>query len=214
MARLDLVGLDEPATLELIEHWSDAAPSSSVAHRLVAATGGNPLALTELAATLDSAVLGGTAPLPDPLPVARGVEAAFLDRVRRLPEATRAMLLLAALEPGADLALLARTAEAGGATVDDLEAAEVAGLVRLYSTRVTFDHPLVRSAVEGRRDEARSAGARISRWPRRCRRPTPNVVRGTRRPPPASPTSNWRRISSSSPSVHASAPATPPPRPP
>ena len=42
VARLDLVGLDEPATLELIEHWSDAAPSSSVAHRLVAATGGNP----------------------------------------------------------------------------------------------------------------------------------------------------------------------------
>jgi DNA-binding CsgD family transcriptional regulator len=148
VARLDLVGLDEPATLELIEHWSDAAPSSSVAHRLVAATGGNPLALTELAATLDSAVLGGTAPLPDPLPVARGVEAAFLERVRRLPVATRAMLLLAALEPSADLALLAHTAEAGGATVDDLEAAEVAGLVRLYSTRVTFDHPLVRSAVE------------------------------------------------------------------
>ena len=99
VARLDLVGLDEPATLELIEHWSDAAPSSSVAHRLVAATGGNPLALTELAVTLDSAELGGTAPLPDPLPVARGVEAAFLERVRRLPEATRTMLLLAALEP-------------------------------------------------------------------------------------------------------------------
>ena len=149
VARLDLVGLDEPATLELIEHWSDAAPSSSVAHRLVAATGGNPLALTELAVTLDSAELGGTAPLPDPLPVARGVEAAFLERVRRLPETTRTMLLLAALEPGADLALLARTAEAGGATVNDLEPAEVAGLVRLYSTRVTFDHPLVRSAVEG-----------------------------------------------------------------
>ena len=149
VARLDLVGLDEPATLELIEHWSDAAPSSSVAHRLVAATGGNPLALTELAVTLDSAELGGTAPLPDPLPVARGVEAAFLERVRRLPETTRTMLLLAALAPGADLALLARTAEAGGATVNDLEPAEVAGLVRLYSTRVTFDHPLVRSAVEG-----------------------------------------------------------------
>jgi DNA-binding CsgD family transcriptional regulator len=149
VARLELVGLDEAATLELIEHWSDAAPSSIVANRLVAVTGGNPLALTELAATLDSAVLGGLAPFPDPLPVARGVEAAFFDRVLRLPEPTRAMLLLAALEPAADLALLARTGEEVGAALDDLRAAEIAGLVRLGSIRVAFDHPLVRSAVEG-----------------------------------------------------------------
>ena len=183
VARLDLVGLDEPATLELIEHWSDAAPSSNVAHRLVAATGGNPLALTELAATLDSAVLGGTAPLPDPLPVARGVEAAFLDRVRRLPEATRAMLLLAALEPGADLALLARTAEAGGATVNDLEAAEVAGLVRLYSTRVDVRPPARALGGRGRRD-VRAAPARASRSGRGAaagRRRTSCVARGGRR---------------------------------
>ena len=32
---------------------------------------------------------------------------------------------------------------------DDLEAAELAGLVRLESMRVVFAHPLVRSAVEG-----------------------------------------------------------------
>ena len=148
VARLELVGLDESATLELIEHWSDAAPSSSVAMRLVAETSGNPLALTELAATLDSNVLSGSEPLPDPLPVAHGVEAAFSDRIRRLPEPARAMLLLAALEPGADLGLLARAGEATDAT-GDLEAAEIAGLVRLHATRVTFEHPLVRSAVEG-----------------------------------------------------------------
>ena len=214
MARLDLVGLDEPATLELIEHWSDAAPSSSVAHRLVAATGGNPLALTELAATLDSAVLGGTAPLPDPLPVARGVEAAFLDRVRRLPEATRAMLLLAALEPSADLALLAHTAEAGGATVDDLEAAEVAGLVRLYSTRVDVRPPARALGGRGRRD-VRAAPARASRSGRGAaagRRRTSRVARGGRRQRAGRATGG--AISNSSPSVHASAPATPPPRPP
>jgi DNA-binding CsgD family transcriptional regulator len=149
VARLELGGLDEDATLELIEHWSDATPSAIVVARLVAATGGNPLALTELAATLDSAVLSGSAPLPDPLPVARGVEAAFSVRLLRLPQRTRAMLLLAALEPAADLALLARSGEHLGAAVGDLEAADVAGLVRLTSLRVAFDHPLVRSAVEG-----------------------------------------------------------------
>jgi DNA-binding CsgD family transcriptional regulator len=149
VARLELAGLGESATLELIEHWSDAAPSSSVANRLVTATGGNPLALTELAATLDSAVLGGLEALPDPLPVAQDAEAAFFDRVLRLPELTRAMLLLAALEPAGDLALLARAGEEVGAAVDDLEPAEIARLVRLDSTRVAFDHPLVRSAVEG-----------------------------------------------------------------
>ena len=146
--RLELTGLDETATLDLIEHWSDAAPSVTVAFRLVAATGGNPLALTELAATLDPAELGGTAPLPDPLPVARGIEAAFLDRVVRLPERTRSMLLLAALEPAADLALLGRAGGEFAATMHDLEAAELARLVRLESRRIVFDHPLVRSAVE------------------------------------------------------------------
>jgi DNA-binding CsgD family transcriptional regulator len=149
VARLELRGLDEDTTLELLDHWSDAPPSTIVAARLSAATGGNALALTELAATLDSDVLSGMAPLPDPLPLARGIEAAFLDRVRQLPERTRAMLLLAALEPAADLALLARTGAALGAAVDDLEPAEMAGLVRLESTRVVFDHPLVRSAAEG-----------------------------------------------------------------
>jgi DNA-binding CsgD family transcriptional regulator len=149
VVRLELTGLGKAAALDLIAHWSKAAPSVTVAARLVAATGGNPLALTELAATLDPAVLAGTAPLPDPLPVAQGVEAAFLDRILRLPERTRSLLLLAALEPAADLALLSRTGEAVGAGVDDLEPAERAGLVRLKSMRVVFGHPLVRSAVEG-----------------------------------------------------------------
>ena len=146
---LELAGLDHAATLELIEHGSGIRPSLMVAERLVQATGGNPLALAELVSTLDPDALSGAAPLPDPLPLARGVEALFLDRVVRLPERTRAMLLLAALEPAADLALLARTGTALGAGVDDLEAAEMAGLVRVESMRIVFDHPLVRSSVEG-----------------------------------------------------------------
>ncbi|HET6174036.1 MAG TPA: AAA family ATPase [Gaiellales bacterium] len=146
--RLVLTGLSEDATLELIEHWSEAAPSASVAARIVAATGGNPLALTELAATLDRAILSGAAPLPEPLAVARGMEAAFLERVLRLPRRTRVMLLLAALEPAADRTVLARSGVAEGALLLDLEPAESEGLVRLDLGRVVFDHPLVRSAVE------------------------------------------------------------------
>ena len=120
-----------------------------VAERLMQATGGNPLALAELASTLDPDALSGAVPLPDPLPLARGVEALFLDRVTALPERTRALLLLAALEPAADLGLLARTGAPFGAGVDDLEPAELAGLVRVESMRIVFGHPLVRSSVEG-----------------------------------------------------------------
>jgi DNA-binding CsgD family transcriptional regulator len=142
--QLELGGLDPAAALALIEQRSGIAPSHSVAARLVAETGGNPLELAELARLLDAPALRGDAPLPDPLPLAHGAEAAYVERVGRLPEPTRATLLLAALEPSADLALLVRA----GAVRGDLEAAASAGLVRLESGHAVFAHPLVRSAVE------------------------------------------------------------------
>ena len=150
--RLELGGLDPVAAFALIEQRSGTVPSASVAARLVAETGGNPLALSELAELLDAATLRGEAMLPDPLPLARGAEAAFLERVRCLPEPTRAVLLLAALEPSADLALLARA----GADRGDLTVASSRGLVRLEPEGVVFTHPLVRSAVE--------AGATLAQW--------------------------------------------------
>ena len=152
--RLELGGLDAAAARALIEHRSGTAPAPSVAARLAAETGGNPLALTALAEALEPAALRGETMLPDPLPLAHGAEAAFLERARALPESTRAVLLLAALEPAADLASLMRA----GAGRDDLEPAARAGLVRLESEGAAFAHPLARSAIE--------AGATVTQ--RRC----------------------------------------------
>ena len=158
MPRLELGGLGAAAALALIEQRSGTAPSASVAGRLVAETGGNPLALAELAQALDAAALRGEVMLPDPLPLADGAEAAFLERARLLPESTRAVLLLTALEPAADLATLMRA----GAGRDDLEAAAQERLMRLEAGGAVFAHPLVRSAVAAGATDAQRQGAHLA----------------------------------------------------
>ena len=67
-----------------------------VAEALVAAVGGNALALVEAPAELSAAQRGGRAILPDPLPAGERLQRAFTARVAELPEATRDALLLAA----------------------------------------------------------------------------------------------------------------------
>ena len=81
---------------------ADAAPllpdgiAASVRERLVAETGGNPLALLEVSRGLDHAQMAGAAPLPSPLPAGdrlRGLYRATLERLS--PDAWRAVLRLA-----------------------------------------------------------------------------------------------------------------------
>jgi len=145
---LELAGLDDDAAVALIGRRTGIAPTTAVVTRLVRETRGNPLELAEIATAVSEAALRGEEPLPDPLPLSAGIEAAFADRMALLPEATRTVLLVVALEPRADLTLLARAGAALGAGVADLEAAELAGVVRVGSRGVEFDHPLLRSAVE------------------------------------------------------------------
>jgi DNA-binding CsgD family transcriptional regulator len=144
-----LEGLDQDSAIALIGRETGVAPSAAVVSRLVAETRGNPLALSEIARATPVAALRGTEPLPELLPLSGGVEAVYVDRISRLPEATRAMLLLAALEPAADPAVLTRAGAMLGAGIADLDAAETAGIVHLGARGVAFDHPLLRSAVEG-----------------------------------------------------------------
>src|SRR5262249_32017718 len=63
-----------------------------------------------------------------------------------LPERTRRLLLLAAAEPTCDPALLWRAAARLGISAADAARAEADGLLRI-ADRVTFRHPLVRSAI-------------------------------------------------------------------
>lgn len=111
--------------------------------RLHDATGGNPLALLELAN--DIAVLD-TVPLGAPIPVPASLARTFARRADELSAAARTTLLVAAAG-GGDLALVTRACQLLDVDVSALEQAQDAGLVRVDPAGVTFKHNLVRSAV-------------------------------------------------------------------
>ncbi len=138
---LRLAGLDRAEAAELLVR-SDV-PSDSV-ERLYRATGGNPLALLELA---PEAARLAAVPSEVPVPISASIVAAFARRFARLPEPTRRMLVLAAASDGGTIAVLARAAAAIGLDLGDLAAAEQAGLVTFGDGAVAFQHPLARSAM-------------------------------------------------------------------
>ena len=118
-----------------------------VRDRLVTSTGGNPLALVELAGVLTAEQLAGRAPLPSPLPLTDGVEHAFGDRYRRLKDAAQQFLLVAAADDTGRLIVVRDAAERLGADEAVLDAVERSGLLRVDGDQLALYHPLVRSAV-------------------------------------------------------------------
>jgi DNA-binding CsgD family transcriptional regulator len=151
-------GLAKEEAAELI--GSDRA-APAVVERLVEATHGNPLALTELSRLLSEDQLAGRKPLPEPIPAGTTVERALSTRVDALPEPTRRALMLASCSASMqlDVVLLALSGE--GLDAAALEPAEDAGLVVVADDRLEFRHPLVRSAVyHGAAPSERRAGHR------------------------------------------------------
>jgi DNA-binding CsgD family transcriptional regulator len=142
-----LEGLDRASAAELARRHATegSALGEDVLDRLHRGTGGNPLALIELAD--DPGRLGETGVLDPPLPVVTSVGRVYLERCAGLPERTRDALLLAAACNTTTVALLDQAAGRVGLSFDDLIPAEVAGLVSLTGDGVEFRHPLVRSAV-------------------------------------------------------------------
>jgi DNA-binding CsgD family transcriptional regulator len=132
----------------LLESVLAARLDDSVLERIVAETGGNPLALLELPRGLTPAQLAGGFGLPAALPLSNGIEQSFKRRLARLPRDARRLLLLAAAEPVGDPALLWRAARQLAIPETAAHAVESAGLLTLDGA-VAFRHPLVRSAVYG-----------------------------------------------------------------
>ncbi|MEK6438636.1 helix-turn-helix transcriptional regulator [Pseudonocardia sp. T1-2H] len=143
---LRLAGLPEPDAYELLATAVDRPIDAVVAERIVAGTGGNPLAIVEGAADLTTEQLRGQVPLPEPLPVGHQLEDLFVRRVRDLPTNTQTLLLLAAAEQPGRGDRLWQAAAALGIPESAVVAAEAAGMVGFWP-EVRFAHPLVRSAV-------------------------------------------------------------------
>jgi DNA-binding CsgD family transcriptional regulator len=143
---LRISGLPEQAAHELLQTSNSQPIDPLVAARIVAETGGNPLAVVEAARELTPDQLGGRVPLPEPLPVGHRLEASFLRRVRDMPADTQLLLLLAAAGSPGRGHLLWQAAGELGVPESAVAPAEAAGLVTFWP-HVRFAHPLVRSAV-------------------------------------------------------------------
>lgn len=109
--------------------------------RLLASTGGNPLALLELTDEGFDALPPG-APVPVPASLAR----AFARRADQLSPQARTALLVAAAA-GGDLAAIGGACALLDVSVTDLDEAAEAQLLTVGAARVTFRHDLVRSGI-------------------------------------------------------------------
>ena len=127
------------------ERW----PAARMA-RFHEATGGNPLAILDLAGEADRLV---GAPPHAPVALTGALLAAYSRKALALSAEAGTALLLAAAD-NHDLAALGRACRAAGVELAALEEAESAGLVRLTDISVEFHHPLVRAAVYGEADAA------------------------------------------------------------
>ncbi|WP_328603348.1 LuxR family transcriptional regulator [Amycolatopsis sp. NBC_00345] len=135
LAELRLRGLDDATAAELL---GDRV-SPTLLPALVGSTGGNPLALVELADRLGEA---------EELPLADRLEQAFLERVRRIgPDA--ATLLVAAAAGTSGIAAVERAAAYLGVDPAVLHSPAVADVLRFEDDGLAFRHPLMLSAVYG-----------------------------------------------------------------
>jgi DNA-binding CsgD family transcriptional regulator len=130
----------------LLESVLAARLDESVLARIIAESGGNPLALLELPHGLTPAQLAGGFGLPAALPMSTRIEQSFTRRLAPLKRDERRLLLLAAADPLGDPALLWRAAQRLEIPETATLALESEGLLTIDGA-VTFRHPLVRSAV-------------------------------------------------------------------
>jgi hypothetical protein len=146
LPELAVGGLDEKHARELLASVITRPVDEQVRERFLAETGGNPLALLELpqGLTQAEAAVGFGVPAAPGLP--GRLEDSFRRRLEALPQAARRLLVVAAAEPTGDPVLVWRAAGLLGIGMDAAAPAEADGLLTI-GERVTFRHPLVRSAA-------------------------------------------------------------------
>jgi DNA-binding CsgD family transcriptional regulator len=164
---LTLGGLSEEEGLALLARHLERTPAPHIAARLVAAMGGNPLALIEVPTLLTDAQLAGEEPIGGHLPVTPLIERALLSRTAALPEGVRRALIVAAASESGRLEEVVVATQSLGVDAEAFDRAEEAGLIAIERGRIVFRHPLLRSAIYqtapgGRRQAAHKALAAAS----------------------------------------------------
>ena len=148
LEHIDLVGLsDDEARLLVTATAEGEEVGDEAMRRIVAASGGNPLALTELPRTLDRQALESNAPIAEPVPPGAAVERAFEAQIASLPDDAVRALVVASADESAYLSTIEAACERLGIGRDALERAEAGGAIAVESRRVRFRHPLLRSVA-------------------------------------------------------------------
>lgn len=143
LAELEIRGLDDADARALLDSVLPGPIDPRIRDRIVAETGGNPLALLELPRAWTPAELANGS---SPGTLAARIEDGFVRRLEVLPSETRLLLLIAAVEPLGDPVLLWGAAERLGLGADPAAKAIESGLIT-FGQQVRFRHPLVRSAA-------------------------------------------------------------------
>jgi DNA-binding CsgD family transcriptional regulator len=147
LPELEVTGLHDSDARALLASVTHTHLDQHILDRIVAETSGNPLALLELPRGLSLTEMAGGLGLLQAGSLEDRIEQSFIARFEELPEETRQFLLLAAAEPVGDPGLVWRAAGQLGVTPDP-GTGGTDGLLTVED-RVTFRHPLVRSAIYG-----------------------------------------------------------------
>jgi DNA-binding CsgD family transcriptional regulator len=157
---LTLEGLSGDDARSLLNAIVSVQLDEKVRNRIVAETGGNPLALLEVPRLMAAAELAGGFGV-SPTASAGQLEDLYIRCFRALPDPTRQLMLLAAADPTGDATLVWRAAQTLGITRDAAAPASEKDLLDIGS-QVRFRHPLVRSAIQAAVSPAERRAAHLA----------------------------------------------------
>jgi DNA-binding CsgD family transcriptional regulator len=143
---LEVQGLRDDDARALLSSAVRFVLDERVRARIIAETRGNPLALLELPRGLTATQLAGGFGTLAARTLPGRIQESFVRQLQTLSDDARRLLLLAAAEPVGDPLLLWRAAEQLDIGPAAADGAQAQGLLAI-GERVTFRHPLVRSAV-------------------------------------------------------------------
>ena len=156
---LEVRGLVNGDARALLSSTVRFALDEQVRDRILAETHGNPLALVELPRGLTPTQLAGGFGMPVGRDLSKRIENSYARRLGTLPEDARRLLLLAAAEPVGDPLLLQRACDRLGIALTAVDATDE---LLSVGERVTFRHPLARSAVYRSADERERRAAHLA----------------------------------------------------